>query len=60
MNPMYDDTYHADQIICQNLTEVTPSSVLGALRLANRERRVPDVDISHQRSRHFPFRCSGH
>ena len=40
LNPMYDNTYHADQIICQNLTEITPSSVLGALRRANRERQV--------------------
>jgi hypothetical protein len=44
---MYDDTYHADQIICRNLIEITPSSVLCALRHANRERRVFDVDIWH-------------
>lgn len=42
---MYDDTYHADQSICRNLTKITPSSVLGALRRANRDRRVIYLDI---------------
>ena len=58
MNPLYDDTYHADQTICQNLTEITPSSVLGALRRDNRKRRVLDVIMLPSLSYRLASRCS--
>ena len=37
---IFDKEHHVDQLICRNLTQVTPGSVLNALWRANRARRV--------------------